>query len=276
MRRFSVVFALILSVAGVANAQERYPGFGQGDTSPGSPSLPQNLELTVAAGVGVQRDYPGSDDYKAVFAPALDLEYKNSGFLVIDRQSMMTPYEGLGYKWFNTQDFTAGLNLTYDLGRDAQGAITGIGDVDWTALGGVFAAYHPGPFFVRGNLGYDLMNEFGSYKGEFGAGWAGPITQTWRGMIDLSTAFAGDGYAKEFYGVTGTQSAATGGRLAPYTAKGGFYNWGLGATAQYQFTQGIFLQGIMRYDQLMGDAADSPITDSKGMVTGKAMVGYKF
>src|SRR5688572_4466721 len=171
MRRFSVVFACLFTVVALPSlAQERYPALGQDDVTPGSPSLPRDLELTVAVGVGYQPEYMGSDDYEAVFTPAIDFEYKQRAFLVVDREAMMVPYEGLGVKLIANQNFSAGVNVTYDGGREDEGTIDGFGEIDWTMVGGIFGAWHPGPFFVRGQVGYDLMDEFDSFKGDLGVG----------------------------------------------------------------------------------------------------------
>lgn len=294
MRCFSVVFGVLvgLTVANAAWAQEpppydaspanfdrsgRYPALGQGDTTPGSPVLPRDLELTVAAGVGYAPEYMGADDKEAIFVPAIDFEYKDRAFLVINRDSMMTPYEGLGVKLLAAQDYSAGVHLTYDNGRDdSSDHIRGIGDVGWTALGGVFAAYHPGSFFVRGQLDADLLGEYNSYKGEVGIGFAGPINPYLRGKIELSSAFAGQNYVDDYFGITGPQSAASTANLALYSPDGGFYKNSLTGTLQYTITQGAFIQGIVRYDALTGDAKKSPIVEDDSAFTLTGMVGYKF
>jgi len=279
-RRFSVIFCLLFGFALPALAQEaypdgsRYPAMGQGDTTPGSPTLSQDLELTVAGGARLQPKFQGSDDYEVIFAPGIDLEYKHAAFLVVDRQSMMTPYEGLGYKFISLPEFSAGVNLTYDGGRDAKSYIRGFGDIDQTILGGVFAAWHPGMFYVRGQVAQDLLDEYNGYKGEFGLGIDGAINPSWRGMLDLHTAFAGDNYTDAYFGVTGAQSTNSG--LPVYNPKGGFYKTGLAGTLQYQLTQGAFLQGIVSYDELTGDAADSPVSRDNSQWGLQGMVGYRF
>lgn len=252
----------------------RYPGLGQGDVSPGSAALSRDIELTAAVGAALQPKFQGSDDYEAIFAPAIDFEYQQRVFLVIDRHSMMKPYDGLGYKLIANQDVTLGLNLSYDGGRDQSGHIRGLGDVDGTAMGGGFAVWHPGVFYVRGMLANDMLNEFNGYKGEFGLGLSGPLAPAWRGMLDLNSAFAGDNYHEAFFGVDAGQSAASG--LSQYKAEGGFYRMGVAGTLQYQFTPGVFVQGILKYDRLVGDAADSPVSKRDSQWGLQGMVGYKF
>ncbi|MDB5477985.1 MAG: MltA-interacting MipA family protein [Alphaproteobacteria bacterium] len=258
----------------LAKDPPRYPGFGQGDTSPGATSLPRGWELTAAAGAAHAPEYPGSEDYEAIFTPAVYAEYKQKAFLVIDRQSMMAPYEGLGYKFIGNQIFSFGVNATYEPGRDATGRIAALDDIDATALGGIFAAYHPGAFYLRGQLGHDLLGEFDSYKGEIATGVAGPLSPYWRGMIDISGAFAGDDYLQNYFGVTPGQSAASG--LAPYTAEAGLYRVAMAATLQYQFDTGAFIQGIGRADHYVGDAGDSPIVAEDTNLTLQGMIGYRF
>jgi outer membrane scaffolding protein for murein synthesis (MipA/OmpV family) len=273
MKKLVIVAVLFLGFTGAVYAQEltngqdvqqnpiRYPGLNQGDTTPGTPSLPQDLELTVAAGVGTAPKFMGSDDYHAIFTPAIDLEYKQRAFFVYDREAMMVPYEGAGVKVFAGQDYSAGISLTYDPGRKD---IPGIQSLDWTTLGGIFAAYHPGILFVRGQLGYDMLNEFNGFKGEFGAGVAGPISAQWRGMAELSTAYAGENYLEQYFDAPG------------FNADSGFYRWRLTGALQYQFTQGAFVEGVASYDRLIGDAADSPLSQDDGQFSLRGLVGYHF
>lgn len=270
----SIMFSLLATVA-MAQEPTRYPGLGDGDTTPGTPSLPQDIELTIAAGVAVTPEYIGSDDYHAIFDPAVKFEYKQQAFLVINRQAMMVPYEGLGVKLLSGQDYSMGLNLTYDGGReDDVSPIRGIGDQDWTALGGVFAAYHPGNFFVRGNVGYDVLNEYSSYKGELGFGLTHAFNPYWRGMIELDTAFGGEDFAKSYFGINSVQATNSG--LAVYNADGGFYRLGLSGTLRYNVTQGAFVSGLVRMDQLMNDGEDSPISKDDTNFTLGTNIGYQF
>lgn len=273
---FAAALLMLLATPAFAQEPTRYPGLGDGDTTPGTPQMPRDLELTVAAGAAIAPEYMGSDDYQLVFDPAIKLEYNQRAFLVINRQAMMVPYEGLGLKLLANQDYSLGVNLTYDKGRDADGDISALNDMDWTALGGVFAAYHPGPFFVRGQLGMDLMGEFNSYKGELGAGYVAPINESLRGMIELDTAFAGENYFDDYFGVSGAQAAASAGRLTAYNPDGGFYRAGLSGTLRYQFTQGAFVSGLARYDWLVGDASDSSVSKDDAMFYLGGNVGYQF
>ncbi len=65
-------------------------------------------------------------------------------------------------------------------------------------------------------------------------GYGGPINPHLRGSIDISTAFAGDGFSKAYFGVSSAQSADSG--LAAYNPDGGFYRMGVAGTLQYTLT----------------------------------------
>lgn len=298
MRIFSVVPCLVLGLlvslpcVNAAWAQEpppydaspqgleegtRYPALGQGDTTPGTPNLPRDLELTVAAGVGYAPEYMGADDKEAIFVPAVDFEYKDRAFLVINRDAMMVPYEGLGLKLLANQDFSIGVNATYEERRDDDNDhIRGIGEVDWAGFAGGFAAWHPGIFFVRGQIGADMFGEYdNSFKGDIGVGVAGPLNPYLRGRVELSSAFAGEDYLDNYFGITSGQSARSG--LKTFSPDGmGFYKTTLAGTLQYNITQGAFIQGIAKYDMLTGDAADSPIVEDENAFTVMGTAGYKF
>ena len=70
-----------------------------------------------------------------------------------------------------------------------------------------------------------------------------------------------DDYAQTYYGVSADESAAS--DFAAYDASGGLLGAGVQLTAMYKLQNDWGVTGTLRYDQLQGDAADSPITQSE-------------
>ncbi len=68
----------VLSLPALAQ-EERYPALGQGDMTPGSPNLPGSGTDRCGRG-GDQPEYMGSDDYEAVFKPAIDFSTSGAAF----------------------------------------------------------------------------------------------------------------------------------------------------------------------------------------------------
>lgn len=260
-----------------AAAQDSYDTYGDnlGQTSNHTDAMPRDLQLTVAVGGAVAPEYFGSDDYEAVFVPSVDLEYHNA-FLVVNREAMMVPYDGLGYKLLSNENWALGFSLLYDPGRDDDSDhIRNMGDVDGTALAGGFAAYQYEPIFVRASLHMDVLNEYdGGYRGEVGAGLKGQLRPDLKGMIETSARYGSENYNEAFYNVSNSQSAATG--LTPYNADSGFYQWGLNGVLQYNITPGLFVQGQARYDRVLGEAKDSSVTEANNQFYLGTNVGYQF
>lgn len=273
--------SLLLGVAPVwaQDAYESYPDTAYddnlGQTGNRTDALPRDLQLTVAVGVGVAPEYFGADDYEAVFVPSVDLEYHNA-FLVVNREAMMVPYDGLGYKILSNENWAMGASLLYDPGRDDDSdRINGMGDIDGTALAGGFIAYQYHPVFARASLHMDVLNEYdGGYRGEVGAGVKGQLSPFLKGMLETSAHYGSENYNETFYNVSGGQSAATG--LAPYDADAGFYQWGVNGVLQYNITPGLFVQGQARYDRVLDEAKNSSITADENQFYLGTNVGYQF
>ena len=287
----AVTFALLASVAYVglsagAQAQNYDQAYEYQDklgqyrgadslTGNGTNDMPRDLQLTVAVGVGAAPEYFGSDDYEAVFVPSLDLEYHNA-FLVINREAMMNNNDGLGYKVLANENFDMGVSVLLDRGRsDDNRHIRGMGDVNPAALAGGFVSGQYGPAFARAQLHMDVLGEYdGGYRGELGTGVKGQLRPDLKGMLETTARYGSENYNEEYFSVSGRQSAATG--LRRYNADSGFYQWGLGGTLQYNITPGLFVQGQAKYDKVLGEAADSPVTQSDNQYYVGTNVGYTF
>lgn len=82
-----------------------------------------------------------------------------------------------------------------------------------------------------------------------------------------------DDYAQTYFGVTDAESAASG--FDAFDADGGILSQGLKAEATYAFNDDWELKGTIRYDQLLADAADSPITQTDDQVSGSIVLTRK-
>jgi outer membrane scaffolding protein for murein synthesis (MipA/OmpV family) len=82
-----------------------------------------------------------------------------------------------------------------------------------------------------------------------------------------------DDYAQTYFGVSASESAASG--FDAFDASGGILRQGVKAEATYQFNDDWGLIGTIRYDQLRDDAADSPITQSEDQLSGSIVLTRK-
>jgi outer membrane scaffolding protein for murein synthesis (MipA/OmpV family) len=65
-------------------------------------------------------------------------------------------------------------------------------------------------------------------------------------------------FTSTYFGVTAAESAASG--LVAYAPKGGLYSAGVEIGVEYSINDKWGLNGTVRYDRMLGDARNSPIT----------------
>ena len=107
------------------------------------------------------------------------------------------------------------------------------------------------------------------YRAPLGGAWS------FRGGVD--TTYATDDYMDEFFDVTPADSARSG--LDTFDADAGFKDVALDASLTYRFAAHWSATGSLRYTRLLGDAADSPVTDDVGdenQIFGGLLVNYHF
>ena len=84
--------------------------------------------------------------------------------------------------------------------------------------------------------------------------------------------FGDDSYAETYFGVTPTESLASGGALTAFDAQGGLLSTGVEGAVTYQVTDSWGVTGSVSYDQLRADAAASPISGTDDQFSASIMV----
>ncbi len=126
---------------------------------------------------------------------------------------------------------------------------------------------------VRADIRQDI---FGEHEGALiGLG----LAYLTRPRDDLALALRGgitwasDDYMQSFFGVDATQSARSG--IAAFAADSGVKDVDLGSTLTYFITRQWFARGIAKLEFLLGDAADSPISESDTQFSFGVALGYQ-
>ena len=254
---YTILCAIVLvGFATPANAQSQE--YQEGD-----------WQVTLGGGALALPEYEGSDEYEFLPVPYVDVRYKD--LITLD------PFDGLRYHLLIKNGFDAGFGLGYDWGRDEDddSHINGMGDIDPTIEGQIFAGYSWGMASTELTFAQDLADGHEGYTFEAEAGHAFILSQ--RGAMvrpSISTTYASEKYMESYFGVSTGQSVNSG--LSTYDAEAGFKNVALGAFATYPLTEKWSVNGIARYSRLIGDAADSPVSESDNQFMGGAFVAYKF
>ena len=90
-----------------------------------------------------------------------------------------------------------------------------------------------------------------------------PFSETLMGSIGVGMTYGDDKLAETYFGVTSTNDvAAFSGQR--FDASGGIVSWNVPIILTYRMDQSWTFLGIVRYEQLQGDAADSPVVSQRG------------
>ncbi len=236
---------------------------------------PDAWKFSVGLGVVTHPKYPGSSERKTDALPLFSANYGR--FFIGGLPDAGVPL-GLGVTLLQDGPWRAGLGLGADLQKPRKESdssrLTGLGDIDGTVSGSVFASYDAGFVFARGNLITDIGG-----KGE-GTRVNLDLDARYRLLPQLMLS-AGPGitwadrkYTQTFFGVTAAQSASSG--LAQHDASSGVNSLRFGVGANYQLTPRWGLGARATFSSLRGDAGDSPITEKKSQTSFGLFTSYRF
>lgn len=235
--RFSKIFsvscaaALAALMALPASAQER------------------SLNFALRAGVAAAPAYPGSDEYEA--APDLGFTF---GALKFNRLSLG---DGIGVIPDNGFGFRGAFRYIGQRDDADFPELTGLNDVDATLELGVGVIYRQTNYQAF----LDVRQGFGGHDGVTGTIGADTIIRPdsrWTIYAGPRLHLGDSEYASTYYGVTPAEAAAS--RFRAFDANGGLLGVGYDVQAIYQLSDDWAVEGLVSYEKLLDDAADSPIT----------------
>lgn len=229
------------------------------------------------AGIGVvsRPKYPGSGETKASAVPLLSASYGR--YFIGSVPGSGVPL-GMGAYLVQNAHWRAGIGLGANFKKPREESdsarLSGMGDIDATTLGSVFASYSGSWWKVGGNVVTDLggKDQGTRVSVDFEAKYS---------PMDKLQLTAGPGltwadgkYTQTFFGVDAAQSARSG--LPGYTAKSGINAVNFNIGANYQLSPQWGLGARFTASSLRGDAADSPITEKKSQNTFGVFANYRF
>ncbi len=219
------------------------------------PTMP---EWGVVLGAGGEHKplYDGAALTRTQAGPVINIRYRDLAFASVG--------EGLGLNLVHGEQWRGGLAICYDLGRlvsNDVGHLRGLEDIKRAPAAKVFASYAVSksfPLVIRGDVrqilgGADgLLADLDLYMPLPGSSkklfmFAGP-----------SYTYADHHYMQKEFGVTTTQSIASGYPL--YDAHAGSDAVGFGFSATAFMTEHWFLDLDTAVNRLLGSARESPIT----------------
>lgn len=245
-----------------------------------APAPNDNADWSGSVGIayGLAPIYEGSSHYASVPLPFVTVNWRDT--IIFDQN-------GLNWHAYKAGPLTAGIGATYDNGRDqddgslpfngsGDGRLLGLGDVDEAFGGRIFARYDFRPIVVDGSVAQFFGDDNDGLLAKAAVSLPHKFSEKLSVTPSVSTTWASEDYMSAYFGITPAQSAASVQGFAPYNASAGFKDVTAGVSAIYTLDQNWYVNADLRVKQLLGDAADSPISaeDTSGsLITG---VGYRF
>lgn len=221
--------------------------------------------VILGAGVRVEPKFEGSKDFTIIPLPMVSAEFGQ--YVSVDSMGLTInawQYEGLSVKG----------RLGYDLGRDSDDAkhLDGLGDIGASAVLGVDFVYELMPLEFKLSLDKNVGGSDG-FSAKFGTALMMQFDPV---MVSIgpSVTWADDNYMESYFGVTERQSLRSG--LREFDAEAGFKRVDLEVSALYFINDHWVARGEMGVGYLVGDAADSPVSQENLQPYTMFILGYKF
>ena len=220
---------------------------------------------TLGGGIGLNPEFIGSDDYEFSALPLFDLEWRGAYFASTQR--------GVGLNFYRRPGLKMGPRLTYDRGRESSESkfLAGLPDIDGAVEIGAFLETVNGPWRFKG----DFRKGLGGHEGfvaSLDLAIGGRLDHGANLILGATTHYASKDYMKSYFDSTVISTS----RPVFASDGGGFSDIGGYATIVRNVTDRIFISGMIRGTLLIGDAADSPISQSDGQYFFGTILGYRF
>jgi MipA family protein len=215
--------------------------------------------VTVGAMVTYEPDYRGSDELG--FGALPSISWRREGTPDV----FSAPDDGFDFALFERAGFKLGPVGTLSAGRSEKddARLTGLDNYSTSIEAGIFADYWVVPELLRTRA--ELRHGFRDDDGfilDLGADVVRHV-----GRVTLAAGprirFADSDAMNLRFGVS-DQASRNNGHVEAFSADGGLESVGVTASLSYDITQDLKFTVYDRYDHLVGDASDSPITREFG------------
>ena len=230
---------------------------------------PPEWREVVGPGVSEQPTFMGSNRYRTEPSAIIDIRYKDE-FFVSDG-------EGIGWNILSGPGYRAGIAVGYDIGRNTHDdpRVRDLPNIAFAPEPKVFAQYFLFPVVLTADLKKGIGGNNG-IQGDVGAYIPLPLKadKSWLLFVGPSLTMADGRYMNSYFGVSEFSSTQSG--LRQFTANGGFTDAGIGASTLYLMGAHWLVEGDFGWRRLLGDAARSPITETKNQMAADVNIGYRF
>lgn len=243
--------------------------------------LGQPASVSLGIGAFAMPAYEGAKKLEMTPVPFIDVRLFND-------RAFLNVQDGLGVNAIKNNNWKAGFALTYSPGRSHSGSglfggskdsrLTGVPDINGAALGKAFVSYTIRSFSVDA----DIKNRFGSDGGilaDLGAKYHFSPLERLHMTVGPEITWANRYYNKTFFGVseqTAQTATALGNDLTAYSPSAGIKDVAFSVTGVYALTDHWSAIGHAGFEELVGPAKNSPLTQRTFQPNVGLGVSYRF
>jgi len=221
--------------------------------------------LVLGGGFMVEPKFEGADDFEIMPIPFVSADFGR--YVSVDPMGLTI--NALDYEGFSLKG-----KIGPDFGRDSSDDrhLHGLGDIESGMTLGLDLAYELEPFEFTAEFEKTVFGSNG-LTAEFGVTYSLPIDD-FMFEIGPSITWADSNHMESYFGVTNKQSRKSG--LSRFDADAGFKRVDLEIAGMYMFDEHWMVRGEVKFGALIGDAADSPVSQTNFQPSTMFLVGYQF
>ena len=226
---------------------------------------PGRLDANSGLGLAIAPEYRGAKDLTVALLPLVDVEWRGKVFLSTQR--------GVGYNWISQSNLKLGPRLTLDVGRGSavSSRLSGQPNVNPGPELGLFIDYFAGSWRLRGDLRHGVISGHEGFLVNLDLSFGGRLSERSSLIIGADLHWVGSNYADAYFSVRRATA-----RAAPFAADSGFRDIGFHASLIYDLTKAVYVSIDGLASTLLGDAADSPISERSAQFFVGTVVGLRF
>lgn len=221
----------------------------------------------VAVGAVGLPEYEGADESRIVPIAAAELRYRNIAYL--------SSSEGLGVNFFQDRDCRVGAAVGFDIGRfeSRDPKLRGLGDIDSAPELKLYGEKVLFPFVLRTTVRHTMDGATG-WLADFSFYLPVAGSKDFLVLAGPSVTVADRTAMRRRFGVSAAQSLRS--RLPEYAPEGGLRNASVGFSANWFIDENWFVNTTGSVQRLLGEAGESPITQSDTQAALIVIGGYRW
>ena len=249
--------------------------------APSESAAPESVTLGAAA--IIKPKYEGSNEHEVIPIPIIIPKFTenpndDSAVTEVRKRVKFRGLDDIRIRVLGGERFQVGAVTGYITKRDQDDGdlLRGLGDIDGGLVLGAYSAFTLGAFTLDAAILEKVTGDDAGPEYRFGIETSHQVTDRVRLGVRVGTTLASDDYMQTYFGVTAAQSARSRAGLPVYTPDGGIKDVFVAVGSSVDLNDRWLLKAGARYGRLLGDAADSPVIETKDQVSGTIGLGYRF